>query len=175
MNDEKTCFEESEPQTDEEKTTPSFRGEDTREEDIHSLINWALSSQLTWATIFLTCFIGLFQVYPNIEGNINIYYERLLIISLISIYIILVIGIFYSVYRIFWITHYYRSLGALLNDFSREKFFYGASFYQRLVSKDATVTKPNYLIIYTLSIGFALICLLPLIFKILILWELTLF
>lgn len=64
------------------------------------LIDWGIQTQLTWAVIFLTCFVGLIELLPNIPRLDNPPFWRLAYSGLtMAIYIFLVIALDYSMLR----------------------------------------------------------------------------
>ena len=80
---------------EEKESEPKYKSEETKK-----LIDWALQSLVTWSVILLTCFIGLIELLPEIKLYSDNIWGTLLSISLSIVYLILVLGLCYSFFRI---------------------------------------------------------------------------
>ena len=70
------------------------------------LIDWGIQTQLTWTVIFLTCFVGLIELFPNIPRFDNLWSGRFVYLVLVmAIYVFLVAGLDYSIIRSVRIVH----------------------------------------------------------------------
>ena len=76
------------------------KSEKQYQDKFQKLIDWGIQTQLTWAVIFLTCFIGLIELLPSIPkfGSISsAEFTYMLLIGLI--YFFLLGGLDYSILR----------------------------------------------------------------------------
>ena len=71
------------------------------EEQFGKLIDWGLQTQLTWSVIFLTCFVGLIELLPLIPNfSPSSSRPQTVYLALLgSVYVFLVGGLAYSIYR----------------------------------------------------------------------------
>jgi hypothetical protein len=125
------------------------------------LIDWAFQTLISWSVIWLTCFVGLIELLPEIKLHSG--FGIGLTVSLCLIYGILVIGIGYSSHRIGTLYAEIRMLQKSLPEQMKKK-IYRAPHIALILDKEG---KPRKKSILLLSIIISALWVLTLIFKIL--------